>query len=235
VAATTPPKTPSKTPPKTRRLPEPPLLGLTGGLGAGKSAALAAFGRLGAAVLSTDAVVHELYDDPEVRALVVGRWGPEVAPGGRVDRRAVAGRAFAGEGERAWLEGVLWPRVGARLAAWRAAQVARRPAPTALVAEVPLLFEAGMEGGFDATVAVVAAEDVRRDRAGARGHAALDERAARQLGQDEKAARADHVIANDGSLEDLDAAVAAVLAAVNTSQRAGSSSRPSPARGRLGA
>src|SRR2546427_4968571 len=83
-----------------------PLVGLTGGLGAGKSTALAALERLGAATLSTDAVVHELYDSDEVRDLVVGRWGPEVAPGGVVDRSAVAERAFAAPEERAWLEGV---------------------------------------------------------------------------------------------------------------------------------
>ena len=97
-----------------------PFVGLTGGLGAGKSTALAAFGRLGAVTLSTDAVVHELYRTAEVRDLVVGRWGEAVAPGGTVDRAAVAGKAFAAPEERQWLEGVLWPRVGARVVAFRA-------------------------------------------------------------------------------------------------------------------
>ena len=89
----------------------PPFVGLTGGIGAGKSEALAALERLGAATLSADAVVHELYSDPEVRAAVVARWGAEVAPEGVVDRHAVARRAFATPEERAWLEGLIWPKV----------------------------------------------------------------------------------------------------------------------------
>ena len=95
-----------------------PFVGLTGGLGAGKSTALAALERLGAATLSTDAVVHELYESPELRDAVLERWGEEVAPDGVVDRGAVAARAFAVEREREWLEGQLWPRVSARVADW---------------------------------------------------------------------------------------------------------------------
>jgi dephospho-CoA kinase len=79
------------------------------------------------------------------------------------------------------------------------------------VVEVPLLFEGGREAVFDATVAVVAAEEVRRARAEARGHALVDEREARQLSQAEKAERADHVVANDGSVEDLEKALSALI------------------------
>ena len=121
--------------------------------------------------------MHDLYADSEVRDAVAARWGADVAPDGSVDRSAVARHAFADPEERAWLEALLWPRVGERMAAWRAAESARRPAPRALVVEVPLLFESGMDAAFDATIAVVADEDVRAARAGARGHAALDERA----------------------------------------------------------
>ena len=77
--------------------------------------------------------------------------------------------------------------------------------------EVPLLFESEMEGVFDTTVAVVASEPIRRDRAEARGHALVDEREARQLAQDEKAARADHVIENDGSVEELERHLSSLL------------------------
>src|SRR5918997_5544481 len=98
-----------------------PFVGLTGGLGAGKSTALSALERLGAATLSTDAVVHELYATEEVRDAVVQRWGDEVAPGGTVDRSAVARKAFASDDERAWLEGLLWPKVGERVLAFRVA------------------------------------------------------------------------------------------------------------------
>jgi dephospho-CoA kinase len=189
-----------------------PFVGLTGGLGSGKSTALEALRRLGAATLSTDEVVHQLYASREVIDAVVGRWGDDVAPGGVVDRAAVARHAFASPGERAWLEGLLWPRVGQRVVAFRAEQDAAEPPPAAAVVETPLLFEAGMEGAYDATIAVIADEDVRRERAAARGHEAVDERAARQLTQDEKAQRASFVVRNDGSVTDLEQELSSVLA-----------------------
>jgi dephospho-CoA kinase len=186
-----------------------PLVGLTGGMGAGKSTALAILATLGAETLSTDAVVHELYADPRVRDAVVARWGKTVAPGGAVDRATVAGKAFADERDRVWLEQLLWPLVGERMAQWAAA--ARRGSSPAAVVEVPLLFEAGMEGAFDATIAVVAREALRRERAAGRGHAMDDERLARQLSQEEKAQRATFVVRNDGSEEDLRRELAVVL------------------------
>ena len=190
----------------------PPFVGLTGGIGAGKSEALAALGRLGAATISSDQVVHSLYEDPEVRDLVVARWGPDVAPDGRVDRSAIARHAFASDQERAWLEQLLWPRVGARVGEWRASQSALDPPPLALVVETPLLFEAGLERNYDATIAVIADETVRAERAGARGHAALDERTARQLPQAEKARRATFAVENSGTLRQLEQELSAVLA-----------------------
>ena len=190
----------------------PPFVGLTGGIGAGKSEALAALERLGAATISADAVVHELYDDPEVRAAVVARWGDEVAPDGRVDRSAVARRAFATDADREWLEQLIWPKVGERIAEWRAVESQREPPPRALVVETPLLFEAGLESGYDATIAVVADEDVRAARAAARGHEAVDERHARQLSQSEKAGRATYAVSNSGSISELEGKLSALLA-----------------------
>jgi dephospho-CoA kinase len=148
--------------------------------------------------------VHELYEGAELRDAVAARWGPEMAPGGVVDRAAVARRVFADPDERAWLEQLLWPLVGARVAVWREQQSARVPPPRALVVEAPLLFEAGLEDRYDATLAIVADEAVRAERAAARGHAAVDERTARQLSQEEKAARADHVVRNDRDLAALE-------------------------------
>jgi dephospho-CoA kinase len=157
-------------------------------------------------------VVHDLYTTDEVRDAVVARWGPEVvAPDGTVDRAAIARAAFATPEDRAWLESLLWPRVGERVTAWRE-QVARaEPPPVAAVVETPLLFEAGLDRLYDATVAVVADEDVRRARAAARGHHAVDERTARQLPQQEKAARATYVVANSGTIEELTLALSRVL------------------------
>jgi dephospho-CoA kinase len=189
-----------------------PFIGLTGGIGAGKSTALDALERLGAAVLSTDRVVHELYDDPSVRDAVVKRFGPAVLRhDGAVDRSAVAKAAFADEEGRAWLEGLLWPRVGERMTRWRSAQEQSATPPRAAVVEVPLLFESEMDEAFDATIAVVADEALRAERAGARGHEALQERSARQLAQEEKAQRASHAVVNDGSVEQLEAKLSSIL------------------------
>jgi dephospho-CoA kinase len=188
-----------------------PFVALTGGMGSGKSTACAALERLGAATISTDAVVHGLYGSAKVRDAVVARWGEEVAPGGVVDRGAIARHVFGAPAEREWLEGLLWPLVGERVWAFKLEQEAADPAPKAAVVETPLLFEAGMDGIYDATIAVIADEDVRRERAAARGHEAVDERAARQLSQDEKAQRATFVVRNDGTEADLEATLSSVL------------------------
>src|SRR5919198_1257423 len=94
-----------------------PLVGLTGGLGAGASKGRPAPGEPRAATLSTDAVVHELLAGPEVRELIVERLGEQVAPGDEVDRSLVAEHVFGDDEQRGLLEGVLWPRVGGRLPA----------------------------------------------------------------------------------------------------------------------
>jgi dephospho-CoA kinase len=188
----------------------PLTIGLTGGIAAGKSEALAAFGRLGAATLSSDAVVHDLLEGEPLRREMAERWGPEVAPeGAPTDRGRIGGIVFADPAELTWLESKLHPAVGAETATW----IGGLPDEVEVaVIEVPLLFEGGREKAFDTTVSIVAAEDVRRERAAARGHALVDAREARQLTQEEKADRAEHVIVNDGSVDDLEAALSALLA-----------------------
>jgi dephospho-CoA kinase len=179
----------------------PPFIGLTGSVAAGKSEALAALTRLGAATLSSDAVVHELLGTERLRDVLVARWGDDVAPNGVVDRSRVGAIVFERPDELAWLEGVLHPLVGERVVAWRESL---NPEVPAAVVEVPLLFETGLERIFDATIAVVASEATRTERAAARGTGSLDERVSRQLPQDEKAARATYVVRNDGSLAELE-------------------------------
>lgn len=144
-------------------------------------------------------------------AAVVARFGDAIERDGVVDRAAVARLAFVTPSEREWLEGLLWPRVGSRMASWRASAERAADPPRALVVEVPLLFESGMEGAFDATIAVIASEDLRAARAGARGHEALEERSARQMTQQEKAHRATYVIVNDGTVEELDSKLSELL------------------------
>jgi dephospho-CoA kinase len=155
--------------------------------------------------------VHELYETAEVRDAVLERFGDSVAPDGMIDRAELARLAFASPEQRGWLEGLLWPRVGERIAHWRQQLEGSSPAPRAAVVEVPLLFESGMDGVFDATIAVIADEQLRAQRAGSRGHEALAERGSRQLTQQEKAGRATYVVVNDGSLEELEAELSGVL------------------------
>lgn len=187
---------------------EIPFVGLTGAVAAGKSAALAALERLGAATLSSDAIVHELLGSERVRDMLVGRWGAEVAPDGAIDRAKVGAIVFADPEELTWLERTLHPLVAERTAAWRASLTDEA---RVAILEVPLLFETGMEDLFDATIAIVAPDEVRAERAGARGTSELEARSARQLSQDEKAARATYVIPNSGSLEELEASLGAIL------------------------
>jgi dephospho-CoA kinase len=188
-----------------------PFVGLTGGIGSGKSTALAALERLGAATLSTDTVVHQLYRSDPVRAAVIQRLGADIAPGGAVDRSRLAAAVFADDDLRRWIESLLWPLVGERIASWRAGLATLTPPPRAAVVEVPLLFEAGMESVFDATLTVVVDEGVRAARAAARGHASVAERTARQLSQQEKAARSTYVVTNNGSESELEATLSDVL------------------------
>jgi dephospho-CoA kinase len=184
------------------------FVGLTGGIGAGKSEALAAFERYGAATLSTDRVAHDLLEDEEVSAALVDRWGDEITPGGKVDRERVSEIVFNDRAELAWLESLTHPRVGAHVLEWRQSL---DPEVQVAVVEVPLLFEAAMEGAFDATVAVVADDELRDSRLRERGQVGLAGREERQLDQAEKERRADHVIRNDASLEELDLEVRKVI------------------------
>lgn len=187
------------------------FIGLTGGIGSGKSEALAACRRLGAAVVSSDEIVHDLLQQQEVKDLLVARWGEAVLRDGDIDRAAVAQTVFNQPDELRWLEQMLFPLVGAEIADWRGELERSGSTARAAVVEVPLLFESGVAPAFDVTVAVVADEQMRAERAAARDHEAVDERAARQLSQAEKAERADYVIHNDGSLADLEQAVGDLL------------------------
>jgi dephospho-CoA kinase len=187
----------------------PLTIGLTGGIAAGKSEALAAFSRLGAATLSSDAVVHELLDSEPLLGRMVERWGVDVAPEGKVDRNRIGELVFADPEQLNWLERQIHPLVGERIGGWLTAL----PADTDVaVIEVPLLFESEMATAFGTTVAIVTEDEVRRERAAARGHALVDEREARQLSQSEKAELAEHVVANNGSVGDLERALSELLA-----------------------
>ncbi len=191
--------------PKSER---PPLIGLTGPIAAGKSEALATLESLGAATLSSDAVVHDILGTDEVRDRLIQRWGPEVAPAGQLDRAQIGAVVFEKPDELAWLESVLHPLVGQRIADW---VVGLPPHTSVAVVEVPLLFETGMESFFDATIAVAASDETRARRAADRGTDLVEGRAGRQLPAAEKERRATFVLANDGDLEDLRARLEELL------------------------
>lgn len=181
-------------------------------MAAGKSTALAILRELGAQTLSTDQVVHDLYAGPELTKLVVDRWGSDVAPNGKIDRDQIALKAFASDSERKWLESQIWPMVGAAVWEFRQNCDQLEPRPKAAIVEVPLLFEAGMEAAYDATIAVIAGDKLRAQRADQRGGGeALAERESRQMPQDEKAARATYTAVNDGSLQELRSALDLIL------------------------
>lgn len=188
-------------------MPGPSLIGLTGGIAAGKSEALRILADLGAETISTDAVVHELLVSDEVRARLLERWGGRVAPDGEVDRGAIGEIVFEYPDELAWLESVLHPLVGERVDQWR--RGLSQDVEVAVV-EVPLLFEGSMAEMFDSTIAISAGDGERRRRAEARGTGALEARSGRQLSQEEKSALATHAISNDGTVDDLRAELAAL-------------------------
>jgi len=182
----------------------PRCLGLTGGIGAGKSTALSCFGAHGAATLSSDTIVHELYGHDDVQVMVRERFGADVFQAdGSVDRARLGARAFAQENGIAFLEAMLFPRIRAYRDEWIAARRAESSWPL-LVVEVPLLFEAGIADQFDAVIVITASETVRRDRVGARGQD-FSERAELQWPEARKIASADHAYINDATTADLDA------------------------------
>jgi dephospho-CoA kinase len=182
---------------------------VTGGIGAGKSEALRAFERHGAAVISSDEIVHELLrSDEEVRAAIADRFGREVFDGaGDVDRDRVAQIVFADADELDWLERLLHPRVVASYLSWRE-ELAEQPDPPAVsVTEVPLLYEVGGDSRFDAVVVISASPEVRISRQ----VRPMQDRERRLIPDEEKLGRADFAYVNDGSLEDLDRFVSGVV------------------------
>jgi dephospho-CoA kinase len=187
----------------------PVAVAITGGIGAGKSEALAAFARHGAAVISSDEIVHRLLrEDEAVRAHLLERFGKRVLDeNGRVDRGAIAEIVFADREALEWLEGLLHPLVVADYMAWRE-RLAEQDDPPALCAtEVPLLYEVGGQDRFDAVVVVTAPAEVRA----ARSEVDAEEREPRLLPDSVKVAQADFAYVNDGTLEELDGFVEEVV------------------------
>jgi dephospho-CoA kinase len=186
----------------------PIAVAITGGIGAGKSEALAAFRRHGAATVSSDEIVHELLRRDDVKAAVAERFGAAVVgPEGELDRGALARVVFFDREALEWLERLLHPLVSSEYLRWREQLGRLERAPSVCVTEVPLLYEVGSETQFDKVVVVTAPSRLRQ----ARSTSAVDERESRLLPDREKAKRADYVYSNVGTLEELDDFVGSVM------------------------
>ena len=185
------------------------IVGLTGGMGCGKSTAAALFAERGFRRLDSDQVIRdELLADPEVVAAIRARLGPEtVDAAGKVVRKQVAAVVFKDDAALAWLEDLLHPRLRAR---WL--QVFAAAEGEAFMVEVPLLFEKGLENWFDSTVCVTTDSATQLRRLEQRGvpPELARQRLVKQLPLARKCELADHVLLNDGSPEFLREQVSAL-------------------------
>jgi dephospho-CoA kinase len=200
----------------------PIAVAITGGIGAGKSTALASFRQHGAATVSSDEIVHHLLaSDPEVKTALVERLGDGIlGADGAPDRERIAFRVFRDADALDFLEKLLHPLVSREYLTWRE-QLAQLPNPPRIcVTEVPLLYEVGAEKRFDKVVVITAPSKLREARQGGK----RDDRESRLLPDKEKVKRADFVYVNTGTPEELDAWVAGVMATL-------SAEAPSPAVG----
>ncbi len=181
-----------------------PRLGLTGGIGSGKSTALAYLREMGAAVISGDDIVHGVYSRPEFIERIHARYGDDVMVGDEVDRPALGRIVFADQAELAWLEDQLHPEVRRGVDEFAAAQEVAHPRPALAVAEIPLLFETGMRDSFDFIMLVTAPESVRRRRLVAKlTDSEFSRRIAQQMPEAEKAALSDFVYDNVAGRKEL--------------------------------
>ena len=188
----------------------PIAVAVTGGIGAGKTTALASFRRHGAATVSSDEIVHHLLaTDPDVKEALVARFGDEIlGDDGAPDRERIAFKVFKDRAALDFLEQLLHPLVSREYMTWRE-QLAELPTPPKVcVTEVPLLFEVGGETRFDKVVVVTAPSKLREARRGGR----KDDREDRLLHDREKVKRADFSYVNTGTPDELDAWVAGVMA-----------------------
>ncbi len=197
----------------------PLAVAITGGIGAGKSTALDAFRRHGAATVSSDEIVHHLLrTDPDVKTALAERLGEEILDGeGIPDRERIALKVFKDREALDFLEQLLHPLVSREYLAWREQLAQLESPPRVCVTEVPLLFEVGGEKRFDKVVVITAPSKLREARRGGR----TDDRESRLLPDREKAKRADFTYVNTGTPEELDAWVAGVMATLSAEATSG--------------
>ena len=177
-------------------------LGLTGGIGCGKSTVAALFEEVGWQTIDSDSIVRELLtEDQDVQDQIREHWGDKVfTQDDLIDRKAVAALVFSDKSELKWLENLIHPVVQER---WKSSL---EGAPElAWLVEIPLLFEKRLETYFDLTVCVYSIDSTVETRTNNRGYtkAEILQRREQQMPIDEKVERADHVISNSGSYDFL--------------------------------
>lgn len=187
----------------------PVAVAITGGIGAGKSEALRAFARHGAATVSSDEIVHHLLERQEVREAIVARMGHGIVDPdtNEIDRGALGTVVFNDREALIWLEQLLHPLVAAEYLEWREQLAGLENPPRVCATEVPLLYESGGEARFDKVVVITAPTKLRR----ARSEMATEEREARLIDDRDKVQRADYSYKNIGTPEELDAFVGSVM------------------------
>ena len=191
-------------------MPQPIAVAITGGIGAGKSEALFAFQKAGAATVSSDEIVHHLLrEDSAVREAIVAELGEGVLDEeGAIDRKRVAKVVFGDRAKLDFLERLLHPLVVREYLTWREQLAVLPEPPPVCVTEVPLLYETGGDERFDKVVVITAPAKLREQRR----KVTRDDRDSRLLPDKDKVKRADYAYVNTGTLEDLDDWVAGVMA-----------------------
>ncbi len=176
-------------------------VGLTGGIGAGKSTVSAFFTELGAKVISSDLIAQRLLDQKEIQAELEIIFGKEVIKDGITDRKFLAEQVFLDPALRLKLEALIHPLVRKEVEA----AFAQVPANEIAINEVPLLFEVGLADNYDFVISVLAEKEKRLQRTQARGLTRADAvaRMSVQVEDDERISKSDFIIKNDGDLDDL--------------------------------
>jgi dephospho-CoA kinase len=191
-----------------------PVVGLIGGIGAGKSTAGRCLAARGGFVVDCDKLGHEALTDPAVVRQLVERWGERVRnPDGTANRKAIAGIVFDNPAERTWLESVVFPVIGA-LTDERIARASQNPTVRFVVLDAAVLLEAGWESRCDRILYIDAPRELREQRVAARSNWTTDDLTAREAAQwpaDVKKQRAHAVVVNDGTEDELQAKIDRVL------------------------
>lgn len=191
-----------------------PVIGIVGGIGSGKSLVAKEFARHGGVIIAGDQLGHEALRQQSIKAQVVDRWGKTILDGaGNIDRRRLASIVFGDSGDRAALEGMTHPYIGARIRE-EIAKAHAAPSVHLIVLDAALLLEAGWHDVCSHVVFVDAPQDVRLQRLQERGWSAgdVEVREKAQLSLAEKRRRADAVIENAKGPEQIAAQVNELLA-----------------------